>query len=338
LAAAAPAVRAVDLRRTFLVPERPAGLRASVRSLVRRRHREVVAVDRVSFAIEHGEVVGFLGPNGAGKTTTLKMLAGLLYPTGGEARVLGFAPERREGAFLRQIALLMGNRGQLVWDLPVADSFVLLRETYGVPGREHRTTLDELVDLLELEPLLGRPSRNLSLGERMRCELAAALLHRPRVLFLDEPTLGLDVTVQRRLRWFLRAHNERHGATVLLTSHSMADIEALCRRVLVIHRGRPLYDGPLAGLVRRFAERKTIVADLADDAPERPDLAALSGLGEVVQGEEGRITLTVPRAQTAAAIGRLLATSAVTDMTVSEPPIDELIERVFAEAAGGDGG
>jgi ABC-2 type transport system ATP-binding protein len=295
----------------------------------------VAAVDGVSFAIAPGEVVGFLGPNGAGKTTTLKMLSGLLYPTAGEARVLGFVPHRREGAFLRRIALLMGNRSQLVWDLPVADSFVLLRETYGVPAGEYRVTLDELVDLLDLETLLGRPSRNLSLGERMRCELAAALLHRPRVLFLDEPTLGLDVAVQRRLRAFLRAHNERHGATVLLTSHAMADVEALCRRVLVIHRGRLLYDGPLAGLVRRFAERKTIVADLARETPEGPFLASLVELGEVVRGAEGRITLTVPRARTAEAIGRLLAGAAVTDMTVSEPPIDEVIERVFAEAADG---
>jgi ABC-2 type transport system ATP-binding protein len=335
VSSAAPAVRVDDLRRTYLVPERTAGLRASVESLVRRHHRQVAAVDGVSFSIEPGEIVGFLGPNGAGKTTTLKMLAGLLYPTSGEARVLGFVPHRREGAFLRRIALLMGNRSQLVWDLPVVDSFVLLRETYGVPSGEYRATLEELVDLLELEPLLGRPSRNLSLGERMRCELAAALLHRPGVLFLDEPTIGLDVAVQRRLRGFLRAHNERHGATVLLTSHAMADVEALCRRVLVIHRGRLLYDGPLAGLVRRFAERKTIVADLAEDATGGPDLAALAELGEVVPGGEGRITLTVPRARTAAAIGQLLATAAVTDMTVSESPIDEVIERVFAEATDG---
>ena len=251
-----------SLSKTYRVPERDPGLWNAARSLVRRRHREVEAVREVSFSVEPGEIVGFLGPNGAGKTTALKMLSGLLNPTSGRARVLGFEPFRRQREFLRQITLVMGHRNQLVWDLPVADSFERNRAIYRLDAGDYRRTVDELTELLELGELLRKPVRNLSLGERMKCEIAVALLHRPRILFLDEPTLGLDVTMQRRIRAFVAGHNRASGATVLLTSHYMADVEALCERVVVIHHGRLLFDGALSELVRRFSPHKTIVVDL----------------------------------------------------------------------------
>ena len=320
----AAAIRVRDLRKTFVVSEREAGAAAALRSLVRRRTSEIAAVDGISFNLSPGEVVGFLGPNGAGKTTTLKMLSGLLHPTAGDLSVLGHAPSRREKAFLRQITLVMGQRNQLVWDIPAADSFELNRAIYRIPRPEFRRTLEELTSLLELGPLLGKPVRNLSLGERMKCEIAAALLHRPRVVFLDEPTIGLDVTMQRRIRAFLTEYNLRFGATVLLTSHYMADVEALCRRVLVIHHGRLLFDGELAALVQRFTAHKTIVVRLQDCT------ADLSAYGEVVSCEEGLATLRVAKDLTARVTERLLADLPVVDLTVEDPPIEEVIERVFA--------
>ena len=309
----APAIRARDLRKTYVVSERDAGAAAALRSLVRRRTREVAAVDGISFDLAAGEVVGFLGPNGAGKTTTLKMLSGLLHPSGGEISVLGHAPSRRGKDFLRQITLVMGQRNQLVWDIPAADSFELNRAIYRIPRPEFRQTLDELEALLELGPLMGKPVRTLSLGERMKCEIAAALLHRPRVVFLDEPTIGLDVTMQRRIRAFLSAYNQRYGATILLTSHYMADVEALCRRVLVIHHGRLLFDGELAALVQRFTAHKTIVVRLEDCTTD------LSVYGEVVSCDEGLATLRVAKDLTARVTERLLADLPVIDLTVRTP-------------------
>jgi ABC-2 type transport system ATP-binding protein len=326
------AIRVRDLRKTYIVSEREAGAAAALRSLVRRRTTEIAAVDGISFDLAPGEVVGFQGPNGAGKTTTLKMLSGLLHPTAGEVSVLGHAPSRREKDFLRQITLVMGQRNQLVWDIPAADSFELNRAIYRIPRPEFRCTLDELASLLELGPLLGKPVRNLSLGERMKCEIAAALLHRPRVVFLDEPTIGLDVTMQRRIRAFLAEYNQRYGATILLTSHYMADVEALCRRVLVIHHGRLLFDGELAALVQRFTAHKTIVVRLEDGLAEGGfGTADLSGYGEVVSREDGLATLRVAKDLTARVTERLLADFPVVDLTVEDPPIEEVIERVFAQ-------
>jgi ABC-2 type transport system ATP-binding protein len=236
-------VRVSSLTKTFVVPEREAGLRAALGSLFHRSTREVSAVDKISFEIMPGEVVGFLGPNGAGKTTTLKMLTGLLYPTSGEARVLGYLPSRREKDFLRGITLVMGNRNQLQWDLPALDSFELNRAIYRIRRGDFVAMRDELIELLEIEDIVRKPVRNLSLGERMKVEIVGSLLHRPRVLFLDEPTIGLDVTMQKRIRAFVAEYNRRYGATVLLTSHYMADVVALCKRVIVIHHGRILFDG-----------------------------------------------------------------------------------------------
>ncbi len=328
------AVRATELRKSFIVTERESGVGAALASLVRRRREEVAAVDGISFALQPGEIVGFLGPNGAGKTTTLKMLSGLLHPTGGEVSVLGHVPWKREKAFLRQITLVMGQRSQLVWDIPAADSFELNRAIYRIPASDFKSTVQELTDLLELGPLLRKPVRNLSLGERMKCELAAALLHRPRVVFLDEPTIGLDVTMQRRVRGFIAQYNQRLGATVLLTSHSMADVEALCRRVIVIHHGKLLFDGELAALVGKFTAHKTIAVKLedgeADGVLAERVLAYLGQYGDVISREEGVVTLRVPREETARVTGRILADLPVIDLTVEDPPIEEVIERVFA--------
>jgi ABC-2 type transport system ATP-binding protein len=314
-----------DLAKTFVVPEREAGLRAAARSLVRRKTRAVKAVDGITFEIGPGEVVGFLGPNGAGKTTTLKMLSGLLFPTSGQVRVLGYVPFRREKPFLRQITLVMGNRNQLEWDLPALDSFELNRAIYRIPAEDFRRIRDELIELLDLGDLVRKPIRNLSLGERMKMEIAGSLLHRPQVLFLDEPTIGLDVTMQKRIRTFIAEYNQRYGATVLLTSHYMADVQALCKRVVVIHHGRILFDGDLSALSNRFAAYKTIAVVLQDGA------ADLSGYGEVTERDGERITLRVPKAETSRAAARLLSELQVLDLTIEEPAIEDVIETVFAQ-------
>src|SRR6267143_6023003 len=323
-----PVVDVRALRKVYRVHEREEGMAATLRSLFTRCFKEVPAVQDVTFEIDAGEVVGFLGPNGAGKTTTLKMLSGLLYPTGGEATVLGHVPWRREGSFLRAMTLLMGNRSQLVWDIPAADSFLVLKEFYAVPDAQYKRTLDELTELLELQPLLHKPVRGLSLGERMKVEFAAGLLHSPGVAFLDEPTLGLDISMQGRIRRFVAEYNKRTGATILLTSHYMDDVVALCRRVIVIHRGRLLYDGPLADLAERMAPYKIITATLHDGAAASTDLDAY---GTVVSREEGRVILRVDRQVAPERTARLVndLRERLADISVEDPPIEEVIDRVF---------
>ncbi len=323
-----PAIRVADLRKTFRVPVREGGLGAAIRSLVRRQNREIHAVDGVSFTIEPGEIVGFLGPNGAGKTTTLKMLSGLLYPTSGEATVLGHVPSKREAGYLRQMTMVMGNRNQLQWDLPALDSYELLRAIYRLHPDDFRKTRDEFIELLDLGDLVTKPVRNLSLGERMKVETAAALLHRPQVLFLDEPTIGLDVTMQKRIRTFVAEYNQRYGATVLLTSHYMADVQALCKRVIVIHHGRILFDGELATLAADFGADKTIGITLKEGA-EAIDFAPY---GEVVGAEDGKVSLKVGRGLAPEVAGRLLRDLPVADLTIEGPPIEDVIESVFAGA------
>jgi ABC-2 type transport system ATP-binding protein len=318
-------VHVSELTKIFKVPEREAGLRAAAKSLIRRKTREVHAVEAISFDIEPGEVVGFLGPNGAGKTTTLKMLAGLLYPTSGEARVLGHVPSRRERDYLRRMTMVMGNRNQLQWDIPALDSFELNRAIYRLRREDYLAMRDELVELLEVEDLVRKPVRNLSLGERMKVEIVGSLLHRPQVLFLDEPTIGLDVTMQKRIRTFVAEYNKRHGATVLLTSHYMADVEALCKRVIVIHHGRILFDGALSSLANEFAAYKTIGVVLEDGN------ARLDDYGEVVHRDGDRATLRVPKADTSRVAARLLSEHEVLDLTIEEPPIEDVIEMVFAQ-------
>jgi ABC-2 type transport system ATP-binding protein len=320
-----PVVHVAELRKVFDVPEREAGLKAATKSLVRRTTREVKAVDGISFDLAPGEIVGFLGPNGAGKTTTLKMLSGLLYVTDGDARVLGHVPSKREREFLRRISLVMGNRNQLQWDLPALDSFELKRAIYQIPRADFLPTRDELIELLEVGDLVRKPVRQLSLGERMKVEIVGALLHRPQVLFLDEPTIGLDVTMQKRIRAFIAEYRERHGATVMLTSHYMADVVALCERVIVIHHGRILFDGGLARLGEQFAAYKTIAVDLLDGA------ASLDAYGEVVERDGDHVVLRVPKAETARVTARLLVEQKIADLTVHDPPIEDVIELVFAE-------
>ncbi len=314
-----------QLAKHYQVPEREGGLKAAMASLFNRKFRTVKAVNNISFKIEPGEVVGFLGPNGAGKTTTLKMLSGLLHPTSGEVHVLGYEPFRRSYDYLRQITLVMGNRNQLTWDLPALDSFDLQRAVYGIPVDEFKRTRDDFIDLLDLKDLVNKPVRNLSLGERMKMEIVAALLHKPKVLFLDEPTLGLDVTMQRRIRAFIAEYNRRHNATVLLTSHYMADVEALCKRVIVIHHGRILFDGDLSNLVNQFSAYKTLSVTL-----QNPD-AELSQYGEVISKDDGRVTLRVPKAKTSQVTAKLLSDLQVDDLTVEDAPVDDIIDQVFSQ-------
>ena len=320
-------VRVESLEKVFDVPEREAGLKAATKSLVRRKTREVRAVDGISFDIAPGEIVGFLGPNGAGKTTTLKMLSGLLYPSGGVATVLGHVPSKRERGFLSRIALVMGNRNQLQWDLPALDSYELNRSIYRIPREDFAPTRDELIELLEIGDLVRKPVRNLSLGERMKAEIVGSLLHRPQVLFLDEPTIGLDVTMQKRIREFVAMYRERHAATVMLTSHYMADVEALCERVIVIHHGSILFDGDLAALADTVAAWKTITVALENEVGD------LSGYGEVIHSDGDLVTLRVPKAETARVTARLLAEQEVLDLNVEDPPIEDVIELVFAQEA-----
>ena len=322
-----------DLGKTYVVPEREGGVKAALTSLVHRRTRQVRAVTGVSFTVDRGEVVGFLGPNGAGKTTTLKMLAGLLHPTTGTASVLGHTPWLRDRAYLSRMALVMGNRNQLQWDIPVLDSYRLYQAIFRIGPVDFTRRLDELTELLELGDLLRKPVRNLSLGERMKCEIAGSLLHYPAVLFLDEPTIGLDVAMQRRIRSFVAEYNQRTGACVMLTSHYMADVEALCRRVVVIHRGSLLFDGELSALVDRFAAHKVITVALEEGSTvSDAELAALVG-GTVTGRTPTSVTVQVPRAHTPTAAGQLLARLPLVDLTIEDPPIEGVIEDVFASPA-----
>ena len=330
LGAADPPIYVHNLTKVFRVHEREEGMLATLGSLFRRSFKDVPAVQDVSFEIADGEVVGFLGPNGAGKTTTLKMLSGLLYPTSGEVRVLGHVPSRRESQLLSAITLVMGNRSQLLWDIPAADSMRVLQAIFQLPEERYRRTLGELSELLDLDPLLHKPVRNLSLGERMKVEFAAALIHEPRVLFLDEPTIGLDVTMQARIRRFVADYNRTTGATILLTSHYMDDVVALSKRVIVIHRGRLLYDGALAGLAERMAPYKLIRVTLSDTALE----TTLDAYGETIEREENRVTLRVSREDAPDRTARLVQDlrGQVLDLTLEDPPIEEVIDRVFSEA------
>jgi ABC-2 type transport system ATP-binding protein len=314
------------LSKTYQVPEREGGFKAAIRSFVRRKHKDILAVQKVNFRISAGEIVGFLGPNGAGKTTTLKMLSGLLHPSSGSANVLGFTPWERKADFLRTITLVMGQRNRLSWDVPAADSFLLNQAIYRVSDSDYKQTLKELDELLELGPILRQPVRNLSLGERMKCELAVGLLHRPQVLFLDEPTIGLDITAQVRIRAFLKEYNRRTGATILLTSHYMADVTALCERIIIIHHGQLKYDGGLNDLAHQIAPVKLIGVALKDG-----QAVDLSRYGTVLPNEnnDGKHLLQVPADDIAAITARLIADLPVQDLTIEDPPIENVIEQAF---------
>jgi len=295
--------------------------------LFHRAYEDVKAVEDVSFSISAGERVGFLGPNGAGKTTTLKVLSGLLHPTEGRVSVAGFVPKERQRGFLEQITLVMGQKQQLLWDLPPSETFLLNRAIYDIPRKQYEATVAELSELLELGPLLGKPTRQLSLGERMKCELAVALLHRPKVLFLDEPTIGLDVSMQATVRGFVRAYNERFGATVLLTSHYMEDVAALCPRVMVIDKGRLIYDGSLLELVRRVRPDKRMILRFSRPV-ERRDLDAL---GSVIEHRDAEAIVQVSKDALQSAVARALSSLPLTDLTVEDPPLEEVMRDLFAQ-------
>ncbi|HEX2906342.1 MAG TPA: ATP-binding cassette domain-containing protein [Phototrophicaceae bacterium] len=317
-----------NLSKVYRVPEREPGA-GLVRNLLHRTYREVEAVRQVSFELAAGEIVGFIGPNGAGKTTTLKMLSGLLYPTSGEVTVAGAIPWERKPEYLNRISMVMGNKSQLMWDIPPLDTFRVVGEIYRVPAPELRQRMDELVELLDLGDLLTKPVRNLSLGERMKCEVAAALLHRPAVLFLDEPTLGLDVSMQRRLRGFIAEYNRRSGATIILTSHYMADVVELCSRLIVIHQGKLIYDGGLQGLVERLAPFKLIRLTV-DSERLNGDLKLPEGV-ELTERQDGNLTVRARRTDAPAATAQLLATLPVIDLAVEEPPIEAVIDQIYQE-------
>jgi ABC-2 type transport system ATP-binding protein len=326
-------IQVKNLSKTYRVPVRPEGLGASFKSLLNPRFDEVCAVRDVSFSIEAGAMVGLIGPNGAGKTTTLKMLSGLLHPSSGTATVAGHVPWQRQPDYLRRISMVLGNKSQMLWDIPPMDSFRVLSEIYAVPPAEFRRTLDELIALLDMQALLTKPVRNLSLGERMKCELTASLLHRPAVLFLDEPTLGLDVSMQLRLRRFLGEYNQRSGVTVILTSHYMADVLALCRRVILIHQGKLLYDGELKGLARQLLPFKMLRITLATEVFSQEDLPPLPEGVEIMIADANSLTLRVPRAAAPALTAHLLHTLSIADLTVEDPPIEAVIDQVYSDGA-----
>jgi ABC-2 type transport system ATP-binding protein len=314
-----------NLSKVYPVAVKEPGMKGTLVHFLRRTYRSVKAVQDISFQIEMGEVVGFLGPNGAGKTTTLKMLTGLIHPSSGQVRVAGHVPFRRQSNFLQKITLVMGQKQQLLWDLPALDSLKINAAVYGISDKEFRHRIGELTEMLSLEGKLTQPVRKLSLGERMKAELLAALLHQPQVLFLDEPTLGLDVNAQVGVRDFLREYNQRTGATILLTSHYMADITALCQRVLLIYEGQLIYDGSLEGLVDRFAPYREVQVELEQSLPAEK----LSKYGEVEAVEGREVRFLVKREVLTSTVSRILADLAVVDLSVTEPPIEEVIGRVF---------
>jgi len=320
-------IRAADLTKHFKVHKRPPGFAAALRSLVHRRYDVVKAVDGVSFTIERGERVGFLGPNGAGKTTTLKVLSGLLHPTSGEVAVEDHVPYRRQADFLARITLVMGQKSQLIWDLPPAETYAMNRAVFDVPRAQFDQTLAELTELLELGPLLAKPTRQLSLGERMKCELAAALLHRPTTLFLDEPTIGLDVAMQVAIRDFVRSYNQRHEATVLLTSHYMDDVVALCPRIIVIDQGKLIHDGDLRQLVKTMDPDKrvsfTLTRAIAEDE--------LARLGTLLVRDGQRITLRVAEREVPAVIGHVLGALKAADLAIEDPPLEDILRVMFGK-------
>jgi ABC-2 type transport system ATP-binding protein len=314
------------LSKSYRIYQKREGLRASLGGLFRREYRDVHAVQNIDLRVERGEFVAFLGPNGAGKTTTLKLLSGVITPTSGEARVLGHVPWRRENAYRRRFALVMGQKNQLWWDLPAQESFRLHQHIYKIDPDSFRRTRDELVDLLDVRRLLSQPVRELSLGERMKMELIAALLHSPEVLFLDEPTIGLDVVAQHNVQGFLRHYQELRQITILLTSHYMKDVAALCRRVVIIAHGHIIHDGSLAGIIDRFSSHKILTLQFADDSMP----SDLAQYGEVLEWLPPKARVRVNRSGVAAVLSRVLAGHAIEDVSVEDPPLEEVIAGAFS--------
>lgn len=322
-----PAIEVKALTKVFKTHRKEAGLLGSIKGFLNRETVYKDAVKSVSFSLEAGELVGFLGPNGAGKTTLLKMLSGILYPTSGSISVLGYTPWERKRDYQRQFSIVMGQKNQLWWDLPPAESFLLNRDIYNIDARDFQRTMDEMVELLDLKALLDIPVRQLSLGERMKCELLAALLHQPKVLFLDEPTIGLDVISQEKVRGFIQEYNRLKKTTVLLTSHYMQDVEQLCRRVLVINHGGIVYDGSLDSLSKRYIDHKLLKIRFASPQSTAPPL----DLKEILEWDMNHAVIKVDKKEIAAMTYRLLGDFPVEDLSVEEVEIEEVIRRIFEE-------
>ncbi len=314
------------LSKHYQVHQKEPGFWGSMKSLFKRKYYAAKAVEDISFEIEEGELVGFIGPNGAGKTTTLKCLSGLLYPTSGEVQVLGFTPFKRKNEFLKQIALVMGQKNQLWWDLPAMESFLLNKEIYEVPTKQFKETLNELSKLLEVEEVLHVQVRKLSLGQRMKCELIAALLHSPKVLFLDEPTIGLDVVMQQKLREFIKEYNEKYHATIILTSHYMKDVEQLCDRVIIIDHGKILYDGRLEDIVKKYTKHKYITVEFSEKVTKEK----LEKLGKITEFDFPKVTFEIPREKTNHTAAKILEEFEVEDLNIEETSIEEIIRDVFS--------
>lgn len=314
-----------NLKKYYSIHQKEPGFWGSVKSFINRKYYDVKAVDGVSFEINEGELIGFIGPNGAGKTTTLKVLSGLLYPSWGQVSILGYEPFKRQTAFQKQFALIMGQRNQLWWDLPPWESFILNKEIYEVPDEKFNKVVSELSEILQVEDILKVQVRKLSLGQRMKCELIAALLHSPKILFLDEPTIGLDVVAQKNMRDFIKTYNEKFNATIILTSHYMGDVKALCKRIIIIDHGKILYDGLLEAIVGKFAPHKIIKVDFEGNV----DKGRLKNIGEVKDFDGIHASLHVPRGETAKIANKLLTKFLVEDLTIEDPPIEDIIRKVF---------
>lgn len=318
-------IKVSHLSKHFRIYKKAPGLIGSVRSFFKREYELSRAVDDISFSIEQGELVGFIGPNGAGKTTTLKCLSGLIYPSSGSVEVLSYTPFQRDHSFLKQIALVMGQKNQLWWDLPALDSFLLYKEIYDISDNDFKKTVSDLSDLMDLHDILTVQVRKLSLGQRMKCELAAQLLHKPKILFLDEPTIGLDLVVQQRMRTFIKEYNKKHTSTILLTSHYMNDVKELCKRVIIINHGKLLYDGSLSDIVSKHTQLKKISV-MFEHPIER---AKLEHVARIVSYTDEQVVFEVPKDKTAFLTNHLLSHYQISDLTIEEPQIEEIIGTIF---------
>lgn len=322
-----------NLTKVFKVPVRDQGLLSAVKSIIRPKFNEVKAVDNISFNIDKGEMIGFIGPNGAGKTTTLKMLSGLLYPTEGSVSVDGFKPYERKAEYLKKISMVMGNKNQMLWNNTVYDSFYIFKEIYDVPTDDFKKRLDELVELFEITGILKKQSRNLSLGERAKCEFIAALIHNPEIIFLDEPTLGMDVTIQLKLRKYIKEYNQKYGTTIILTSHYMSDITSLCPRVIFIHKGSLRFDGELNSLTDKIAPFKLLKMVFSEGEKQVSEevLAAAGINADIMEQDEQNVTLRIKKEEIVPVAVHFMSNFKLTDLSIQDPPIEAVIDKVYRE-------